>query len=515
MGSPNDFISEGMSTASVSIVDNSRDCRDTNMAAVIEQTNSDGVNKRIQMDNSDPANLRLWLKQNGHKKQVLLLDAFLHELRLLAATSTIAPIPHQQQSMEGPSKKTSPVGGKRYKVVHKTLNLIRHMIGSTSWKTAAEILCILRAIGSEIVTTTGTNQHDPAIENIIRRVMAAIREEAIREDEDATTAGLTDSSAASGSGGRLSLQSMLWVLPQQQKSNHSIRGSRHGNNVGAGMRNSSTATQRQESLASEEEMKSVFQQTNLSYFYPASFYAVRPNFKVTVMEAVQEILNDLEDMYRNINDQVMNYIHAGEIILTCGNSHTIELFLKAANVSIKQQQQHNQDRPSNPTFTVIVCGDGFDMACNLAAAGIDTTYIENAAVFAVMARVNKVLLPVHAVLANGGFVAQSGCNLVALAAHEMSVPVVCVTGLYKLCPMFPHEGQDTLQELLSPVPKLVYNYDELHDMFDAVELVNPLRDYIEPKLVSLYITNVGSFPPSFIYRLLAENYHSDDWKSFL
>ena len=80
--------------------------------------------------------------------------------------------------------------------------------------------------------------------------------------------------------------------------------------------------------------------------------------------------------------------------------------------------------------------------------------------------------------------------------------------------MFPHEGQDTLQELLCPVPTLIPNFQELLTAFDTVELVNPLRDYIEPKLITLYITNVGSYPPSFMYRLLAENYHIDDWKSF-
>jgi translation initiation factor eIF-2B subunit beta len=482
--------------------------------AVVDPLDDDGVddgtsNKRVQLDGSDLTQLRLWLRENGHRRNIVLLDTFLHELRLQAAT-TIASNTHQQELIEGgvTTGKSRFFGGKRYKI----LNLIRHLIGSTSWKTAAEILCVLRAIGSEIVSTSGTFQHDPSIENIIRRVMATIREEAIREDQDAVAADITDSSVTSSSGGRLSLQSMLWVLPQQQKSNHPLRGSsRYGSNVGVGKRNSSTVSQRQESLASEEEMKSFSQQ---SFFYPSSYYTVRPNFKVTIMEAVQEILTDLEDMYQNINDQVTNYIHAGEIILTCGNSRTIELFLKSAHSKIKQQQQHNQEPASSSTFTMIVCGDGYDMARSLASAGIDTTYIENSAVFAVMARVNKVLLPVHAVLANGGFVAQSGCNLVALAAHEMSVPVVCVTGLFKLCPMYPHEEQDTLQELLSPVPSLVHNFDELHNVFDTVELVNPLRDYIEPKLVTLYITNVGSFPPSFIYRLLAENYHSDDWKSF-
>ena len=47
-----------------------------------------------------------------------------------------------------------------------------------------------------------------------------------------------------------------------------------------------------------------------------------------------------------------------------------------------------------------------------------------------------------------------------------------------------------------------------------VEFVNPVHDYIAPELINLYVTNAGAFQPSYIYRLLAENYHSDDWESF-
>ena len=49
-------------------------------------------------------------------------------------------------------------------------------------------------------------------------------------------------------------------------------------------------------------------------------------------------------------------------------------------------------------------------------------------------RAPKVLLPTHAVMADGGVLTPSGGHVIALAARELSVPVVCVTGLYKLCP---------------------------------------------------------------------------------
>lgn len=132
-----------------------------------------------------------------------------------------------------------------------------------------------------------------------------------------------------------------------------------------------------------------------------------------------------------------------------------------------------------------------------------------------MARVNKVILPAHAVLANGGLIAPSGCNLVVLGASQNSVPVVCLTGLFKLTPLYPHEGQDTLNDLLSPSG--VVEYAELianGRVMSNVDFVNPMHDYIRPELINLYVTNVGSFQPSYVYRLLAEYYHSDDWAAF-
>jgi translation initiation factor eIF-2B subunit beta len=187
------------------------------------------------------------------------------------------------------------------------------------------------------------------------------------------------------------------------------------------------------------------------------------------------------------------------------------------------------------------------MAKSLADSGIDTCVIHDSAIFCMMARVNKVILPAHAVLANGGLIAPSGCNMVVLGASQNSVPVVCLTGMYtncllrviqsfgshhffdpshylntasfhigmfKLTPLFPHEGQDTLNDLLSPSSVVDYAERNTNPALSDVDFVNPIHDYIRPELINLYVTNVGSFQPSYIYRLLAEYYHSDDWKSF-
>ena len=60
---------------------------------------------------------------------------------------------------------------------------------------------------------------------------------------------------------------------------------------------------------------------------------------------------------------------------------------------------------------------------SLAKAGIETTVITDSAVFAIMSRVNKVIIGTHTVMANGGLKAISGTHAIALAAKYYSVPV--------------------------------------------------------------------------------------------
>lgn len=122
--------------------------------------------------------------------------------------------------------------------------------------------------------------------------------------------------------------------------------------------------------------------------------------------------------------------------------------------------------------------------------------------FALLPTVNKVFLGTHAVMANGGLICPTGSHLVAQAAKHHSVPVICVTGLYKLCPLFPH-NQDAFIELKSP--GLASSYADFGG-FDNVQVVSPSVDYIPPELVSLLVTDTGGHQPSYVYRLLAESY---------
>jgi len=72
--------------------------------------------------------------------------------------------------------------------------------------------------------------------------------------------------------------------------------------------------------------------------------------------------------------------------MTFGKSRTVEEFLKSAAKTRKFQVIVAESSPSN-------CGH--EMALALSKAGIDTTLIPDSAIFAIMARVNKVIVGTH------------------------------------------------------------------------------------------------------------------------
>ena len=92
-------------------------------------------------------------------------------------------------------------------------------------------------------------------------------------------------------------------------------------------------------------------------------------------------------------------------------------------------------------FQVIVaeCAPSFHgqrLAVSLAEAKIPTTVITDSAVFAMMSRVNKVIIGTHAIVADGGLNAVTGSHTVALTAKHYSVPLVVCAPMYKLTPIY-------------------------------------------------------------------------------
>ena len=221
------------------------------------------------------------------------------------------------------------------------------------------------------------------------------------------------------------------------------------------------------------------------------------DLKAEVVEGIQEILEELNQADDQIAGYALEHIHSNEVILTHTSSVTVQKFLLKAAAKRKFTVLHAEAYPNEheATYATIVgksksesdddSGAGI-FHKSLTAAGITVVLIPDSAVFAVMSRVNKVILDTHVVLTNGDLVAAAGTKAIAKAAKLHCTPVVVLSGVYKLSPVYPFDP-DLLME--NGDPSKVVSYKD-GDFVDKVEIENPLFDYVPVDLVSLYITNL-------------------------
>lgn len=196
--------------------------------------------------------------------------------------------------------------------------------------------------------------------------------------------------------------------------------------------------------------------------------------KPVLLDAIREVVDEIETTHESCAKGARDHIHSSEIILTLGCSRTVEAFLRAA----KKERD----------FTVIVAETspsdlGHKMAQSLSAHGIQTLLVPDNAIFAVMPRVTKVVLGAHSVLANGGAFAASGSLAAALAARYHATPVVVISGQYKFAPARDTYHEYAALEFVDPAPVKAPRLEE------EVEVVNPFYDYVKPDLINLFITN--------------------------
>ncbi|KAK4271154.1 hypothetical protein QN277_019889 [Acacia crassicarpa] len=356
---------------------------------------------------------------------------------------------------------------------------------------AGALIDAVRAVGEQLIAA---NPVEIAVGNIVRRVLHIIREEDLSLATDAIaglgiSAGSDDeddveqddhpvlSAAAVAAAARStlrppSLQTLLEDMPD------------------------SAAVPHTSSSGGESEGKS----------RSADKGSRGRKLKHDVIEAVNDLIQDISTCHEQIAEQAVEHIHHNEVILTLGSSRTVLEFLCAA----KEKKR---------SFRVFVVEgapryQGHVLAKDLAARGLQATVITDSAVFAMISRVNMVIVGAHAVMANGGVIAPVGLNMVALAAQRHAVPFVVLAGSHKLCPLYPHNPEVLLNELRSPSELL--DFGEFSDCLDSasgagsLHVVNPAFDYVPPKLVSLFITDTGGHNPSYMYRLIADYYSADD-----
>ncbi|XP_071715854.1 uncharacterized protein [Rutidosis leptorrhynchoides] len=358
---------------------------------------------------------------------------------------------------------------------------------------AAALVDAIKAIGEKLVAA---NPVEVAVGNIVRRVLHIIRE----EDVSLTTSAI----------GGLSLSVVSDDENDGERDDYPVLSAA---SVAAAARNALRAPSLQAVLDDVPHSAAIHHSCSSADDSEEKTKSADKNsssrkLKHNVIEAVNELIQDITTCHELIAEQAVEHIHHNEVILTLGSSRTVIEFLCAA----KEKKR---------SFRVFVAEgapryEGHILAKELVDRGLQTTVITDSAVFAMISRVNMVIVGAHAVMANGGVIAPVGLNMVALAAQRHAVPFVVLAGIHKLCPLYPHKPEVLLNELKTPSDLL--DFGEFSDCMDSatgtgsplLHVVNPAFDYVPPKLVSLFITDTGGHNPSYMYRLIADYYSADD-----
>ncbi|TVY34775.1 putative translation initiation factor eIF-2B subunit beta [Lachnellula occidentalis] len=243
------------------------------------------------------------------------------------------------------------------------------------------------------------------------------------------------------------------------------------------------------------------------------------DLKAEVIEGIEEIVDELDQADDRIAAQSLEYIHSNEVILTHSSSKSVQKFLLEAakkrkfTVIIAESYPNDHEAThKSVTRSISTDAEGADelstpkFSKSLSDAGITVILMTDATIFAIMSRVNKVILATHAVIANGGLIAAAGARIIAKAARVHRTPVIVVSGVYKLSPQYPFEFESLIEY---GDPGNIVRYQD-GALVENLEVDNPVYDYVPPDLVDLYITNIGAHAPSYLYRIVADHYKTED-----
>lgn len=426
-----------------------------------------------------------------------------------------------------------------YPCARATLEVLRSVLGTCRFQHTEHMMTVVKAIGHELLSAA---PFEFAIGNVVRRILYVIREEyahklrgtslsdlkidppGFRKDESYSTAYSSATSLRKENSMTSSIGGLSVSISTSLKRDESVFSmvSADEPEIYAASQSSQSDDSEEEEEESSKQMERTshyfeqslpslgnvlgrssaepIQQSGVGAFVGTIDYTLSVDMRQGVMSGVNEINEEMDNVNNPIAEGAQDHIHSDECVLAIGQSHTIEHFLKAA---AKRRR-----------FQVIVAAEGQSMTGHRMAhalslhPNISVTLVPDSAVYALMSRVHKVLFSPQAVMADGGAICCAGHLMTILAAKEYSVPVVGVTGIYKLSPLFSHNQSHALTIMNSPSE--VLPYDSPIDL-SGVEVLIPAYDFIPPEFIQLYITNNGSHQPSYIYRLLSEFFHPQDY----
>jgi translation initiation factor eIF-2B subunit beta len=413
-----------------------------------------------------------------------------------------------------------------------TTALLLRVVGEFKGRDAAKLLERIRQVGRRL---TSAQPREVVVGNIVRRVLGLVREVVDEQTDGQTPTGSEPQTPAHSQHDSLHRPSLASSMSTFSPLKHAIAEPMHVSVISENMSDSGELSRRPPLLTSHTSYaptsgaplanslfglfsqpadtpsntstptgqmspnsKSTLTAMNLERLADLGKSQLNLDLKGEVMEGIRELQDELETSDKQIAEFALEHIHANEIILTHTASTTVQKFLLYAARKRKFTVVHCETHPHDHTATHVILLTGKKRESNpdedgdvdkwkpLTEAGIPVYVIPDSHVFAIMSRVNKVILATHTVLANGGLVAAAGAHMIAKAAKEHRTPVVVLSGVYKLSPVYPFDIDELIEhgDAGSVVP-----YDD-GEFVDKVDVENPLYDYVPADLVDLYITNL-------------------------
>ncbi|CAH8609442.1 unnamed protein product [Dicrocoelium dendriticum] len=244
-----------------------------------------------------------------------------------------------------------------------------------------------------------------------------------------------------------------------------------------------------------------------------------------ILSSIEEFSLDMVSCSENVSDLSLDFIHSDELILTTGFSRAAYHFLRRA-------------AEKKRVFKVVVCETypdklGHKCADLLSNAGISVILVPDSHVFALMSRVDKVIIGCRAVFPNGTIKTTVGTHSILLAARHFSIPTYVCLPQYKLSPVplsisssalpsftvLPTADPSSSSADWFDSPSKLLQPNDLSLSTDILATRSPSTgpvvwmprwEHVPPGLVSLFLTNLGSHAPSYLYALGHELFHPLD-----
>ena len=206
--------------------------------------------------------------------------------------------------------------------------------------------------------------------------------------------------------------------------------------------------------------------------------ATKQDLKSEVLDGIAEMLEELEVVDEQIAGFSLEHIHANELILTYAPDTTVRKFLVAAARKRKFTVYHALD--------MMDTADDAEYVDALTKAGVKVNLIPYSNFFAVMPRMQKVILSTSAMYVQGGLLAPVGTRGVAQVAKRLSTHVLVLGGVYQLSPVHPFDPNEHIEH--GDAGQVV---DFRNATFvENIDVENPLSDYVPPDLIDLFVTNL-------------------------